>query len=335
MSGRMGARFWESVLAVVLLAGAVASEAQKPDALRLGVAGGVQPDVVSHYYWYAQSQGYYRKQGLDLTILPLQDDQVSIRALLAGEVDVAGCGCSAVLRAMEVGAALKIVGVIENRLDYTLIAKSDVKSPKDLAGRSLAVSAPGAISYQVPKLMIEAAGGDFRAVRVVSLGGTSSRAQALLVGSVDASVLTSLWVERLKSAETLHPIADATQIDLLSSCAATSDPVLREKRAAIERFLAAAIKGAQWGMGNPDKAAAESGKLLPDLKDGPRLLGATLKSFAAKKYWNTDAVISKASWDFTVKTLVESGDLKTPPSFEKYFAQEVAQAASARARETP
>ena len=294
--------------------------------LRLAVTGGIPPDVTAHHYWYSEEKGFFSKAGVTVKIIPVPDDQISLRGLAAGEFDVSETGCTAAMTAIEVGAPFRFIGAIEDKLDYSMIAVQDITKPSDLKGRSLGVSAPGAISYQVPKLLIEQDGGDFDSVKIVAVGGSSSRAKALINGTIDAGVVNSVWVARLAKYDNLHTIADATSLNLLFSCIITTEQMLKERRADLVAFLIGSLKGAKWGLDNPDQASSISQTLLPELDK--KLVSSTVQSFADRKYWNVSGVIDKPRWDFTNVTMVKSGDLVDAVQYDKYVDTDVLKEAS-------
>src|SRR5262245_41384589 len=107
---RSGLRAWMT-LGLVLAAAVALGPAPPPRAatpvgklvLALGTA---PPDLTCHYFYYALENGFYRDEGLELEIKPLVGDQAAVRALVAGEADVAWTGFAASLQAREAGAQL-------------------------------------------------------------------------------------------------------------------------------------------------------------------------------------------------------------------------------------
>ncbi len=305
-------------LLALLLAGCStgAADEQNTGPLRLAVTGGIPPDVTAHHYWYSQEAGFFDDAGVAVEVIPVSDDQISLRGLAAGEFDVSETGCTAAMQAIEVGAPIRFIGAIEDKLDYGLVAVSDITRPSDLEGRALGVSAPGAISFQVPKLLIESDGGNFDNVEVVSVGGSSSRAEALINGTIDAGVVNSVWVARLGAYEQLHTVADATSLDLLFSCMITTTKMIEERPDDLRGFLKGALDGARWGLENPNDAIEISKTLLPELE--PELISATVNSFAARQYWNTTGIIDRGTWQFTNGTMVDAGDLIQPLDYDQF-----------------
>lgn len=307
-------------LLVLLLAacgpGAADGDDVSAGPLRLAVTGGIPPDVTAHHYWYSEEAGFFEEAGVEVEVIPVSDDQISLRGLAAGEFDVTETGCTAAMQAIEVGAPIRFIGAIEDKLDYGLVAVRDITRPSDVEGRALGVSAPGAISFQVPKLLVESDGGDFDNVEVVSVGGSSSRAEALITGTIDAGVVNSVWVARLGAYDHLHTVADATSLDLLFSCIITTTDMIENRPDDLKAFLVGSLEGARWGLENTAEAIEISMSLLPELE--PELVSATVNSFAERGYWNVTGIIDPATWSFTNATMVEAGDLIEPLDYDQY-----------------
>jgi NitT/TauT family transport system substrate-binding protein len=289
--------------------------------IRLAVTGGIPPDVTAHHYWFSEEEGFFDDAGVEVEIIPVSDDQISLRGLAAGEFDVSETGCTAAMQAIEVGAPLRFIGAVEDKLDYGMVAVRDITSPSETEGRALGVSAPGAISFQVPKLLVEADGGDFDNVEVVSVGGSSSRAEALINGTIDAGVVNSVWVARLGDYDHLHVVADATSLDLLFSCIITTEKMIEERPDDLRAFLKGVLDGAKWGLTNTAEAMQISESLLPELE--PALITATVNSFADRGYWNTTGIIDRSTWDFTNTTMVDAGDLIESLNYDDFVVTDL------------
>jgi ABC-type nitrate/sulfonate/bicarbonate transport system substrate-binding protein len=131
-----------SLLLLFLAACSPGADEESAGPLRLAVTGGIPPDVTAHHYWYSQEAGFFDQAGVEVEVIPVSDDQISLRGLAAGEFDVTETGCTAAMQAIEVGAPIRFIGAIEDKLDYGLVAARDISRPRELEGRALGVSAP-------------------------------------------------------------------------------------------------------------------------------------------------------------------------------------------------
>jgi NitT/TauT family transport system substrate-binding protein len=92
-------------------------------------------------YYVAEAKGYYKKEGLDVTILPGGPNINVIQALLKNNADIGVSHLSAVLVARESGAPLVNIAQIFNRAGIMLACKksSGVNTTADLKGKTLGV----------------------------------------------------------------------------------------------------------------------------------------------------------------------------------------------------
>lgn len=331
MTARVRSRGLHSRLAgclftlLVCVSGAAAAQADK-----LVVAiGTAPPDLSLQTYYFAQANGFYKDEGVDVELMPLNGDATVMRAVIAGEADIgAGVGLAIPLRAVEAGAKLKVILATSPKMDYLLVTQKDIANVKQLEGRTIGISGPGAVSYQVPLLMMKAAGGDPDKVNFLQIGGSSARTLALIGKKIDGGVLNSSFASRTTKYDYLHVIADAAKDlpNFIYTVEVTTDRTLEQKRKAIQAFATATLRGARWAMQNPAAAAVISQKLLPNVPKAEILAG--LNHFAEVQFYNPDGLLSKAAWDFTVDALVQGKELKKKLEYSDYVVPEIANAAA-------
>src|SRR5438445_10751500 len=123
--------------------------------------------------YVAMEKGFFKKYGIDVEVVEFRGDNTHVKALLSGDIDM-----SINMGATEgiVGAAKKVpikLWVVTNPITpYHLIARREAGTTlQALMGKSVAVSGIGAISYHIPRIVIERIGLDpekFKYVAVVS-----------------------------------------------------------------------------------------------------------------------------------------------------------------------
>src|SRR4051812_16455184 len=93
-----------------------------------------------------RDKGYLGEQGLRPTFLTVSDGTKIISALIGGDADIcAGSGFSQVLPYIERGGKLKVLAGAEIQLLHLLFsARPEIKSLKDLEGRTIGVGQIGA-----------------------------------------------------------------------------------------------------------------------------------------------------------------------------------------------
>ena len=278
------------------------------------------PDPACHVYYYARDAGFFEKNNLELPITPITSGSNVTREVIAGEAEIGWVDGVSSLQAKQAGAAIMCIGSFSPLLDYQIVGRKEIKSMKDLSGRRIAIASIGGSTYTIPKVMIQRDGGDPSKVQWVSVGNSAARAQALVAGSFDATIVTTSYMPRLLSYPQFHQIADAGKVlpNFVYAWDIANSQTLKNKREAIIRFKKAVSQAAHWAYDNVVDAIKISQKLLPDLPKDET--AAAIRSFVERKYWSTTGEVPHKTLDFTVATLLESKQLKSPIKYEDFVA---------------
>ena len=135
---------------------------------------------------------YALKHGVTMTASVVAPEQAN-QIFASGRVNLLAYSptTAANLDVLGGGPAKAIVGT-QPINDYVIVANRDkVPTIASIAGKTLAVSAPGTISYTIPQLAFQKNGVDIQSagVKIIPVGGSSARVTALLSGKVDAAPL--------------------------------------------------------------------------------------------------------------------------------------------------
>ena len=264
-----------------------------------------------------------------MELRPIGAETMALRALVAAEGDVSWCGGISTLQAIAAGSKLKVLSAFTPKLDYLVVGNKDITSLKGFEGRSMAVSQVGAVSQLVPLLMMEQKGADPGKVQWLSVGASAARVQSLIAKRVDGAPLNSAFAARVLQYDFLHVVGDAVKDlpDFLYTWEVVAADAAERKRAALKSFVIATAKGCHFALTKPDEAAAISKKVLPDLP--PAELDAAARDFAKKRFFSTTGRLPRATWDFTVATLVKLGNIKQPVKYEDVVLSDIVDAAIA------
>ena len=144
-------------------------------------------------YLYAGRQlGYFKKRGIDLDISRGYGSMAANQAVSTGKFQMGGAQTGANLLAIMKGLDLRLVGTqgYDATLGVLVLEKASIKTPKDLEGRKIGVSAAGGDTPFLPAYC-QLAGVDFAKITVVQLDSKILE-QAAMSGVVDAIVVTGL-----------------------------------------------------------------------------------------------------------------------------------------------
>ncbi len=143
-------------------------------------------------FMMVSTRDFAAKQGLKLEISQFKDDQIALKALIAGELDSFEGGPQGVFAADSKGADTKILGCHWVVVPHGIYAKDNIAKVADLKGKSIAVSAPNSMPDMLARSALEKYGvvAD-KDVKLAAVGGDRDRYQALIGGVVDAAVISN------------------------------------------------------------------------------------------------------------------------------------------------
>lgn len=155
----------------------------------LSMTIGTQALTVQTYFpQLAEALGYFDDENLDVEVIIGESTAASTQALLGGSMD-AYFGGPEPLAANEQGASVRFVAAASEGSLWNLVTTKDIKSVKDLAGKTVAVSAVQSISALTVREALLANGVDPKTVKFLAAGGTGKRFAAIQAGQAAASPL--------------------------------------------------------------------------------------------------------------------------------------------------
>jgi NitT/TauT family transport system substrate-binding protein len=242
-------------MALLILAATAPVPAQAPRK-KLTLAMAVTPPNLVHLPPYlAKDLGYFKEEGLDVEIISFEGGIGSLRALLAGQADLALTSGDPPIVARAKGAPIRLVYASAPRLDAVLTVQGDIKELKDLKGRKIGIQEPNGFADIFSRRVLIRAGlkptdGDFIST------STAGRVPALFTGQVDTGVLhVEQAIRAIKRKPSLHNLINFWEVfpDALYQVFATSEKKLKEDPDAITGFVKAVMKATRFIYRNKEK----------------------------------------------------------------------------------
>ncbi|MBI2370067.1 MAG: ABC transporter substrate-binding protein [Deltaproteobacteria bacterium] len=198
-------------------------------------------------YFTAQGKGYYREEGLDVTIARGFGSGDTVKRLTARSDTFGSVAFFTAVQAVAEGAAIKVVGAGLGEGAGAIIAlkKSGIRTLKDLEGRTLATSPGNAFALQLPALF-RAAKIDASKVRTVDMD-IVLKSGALVAGKVDAIVglvAAEPAAFKVKGVE-VDVIEYRQYLKMLELSVTAHRDLVSQKPDLIRRFLRASYRGAR------------------------------------------------------------------------------------------
>jgi len=200
----------------------------------------------------AHKKGFIREEGIDAEIIRIPSPG-SLAALVNGDIDYYSA-ISPVVAAAVGGLPLKVVACYVPGSSNTLVARPEIKSVKDLKGKTIAVSPPGAGPNFMTKMVLKHFGLDPEIdVKFLYLGGDQRRQLIAMEQGLAAAGSLSPPLNYLAQKEGFVVLAKAYELFSYPVSGLTASiKKIRERPDEVKRVIRAGIKGNRYVRQNRD-----------------------------------------------------------------------------------
>ena len=227
-----------------------------------------------HAPWYAAlAEGYFREEGLEVSIIPSQGTAQTVQAVESGLANIAFVDVPSVVLARANGSRLKMVAVNYQKAPYAIFSLSNganVTEPKQLEGLTLG-SGAGSFTPKVIAGFMAQKGLDPAKLKITNIA-PPARASTLLSGQVPAIEFFVMAKPGLEAgakdahAELRTFLLSDHGLELYSNGLAVGEDYLGRNADTVKAFVRAGLKGWKFALANPQKAAEDETKYVPSLK---------------------------------------------------------------------
>ena len=222
------------------------------------------------FFLMSAKRGFAEKEGLKLELLEVKDDQIGLKALLAGELDSYEGGPQGVFAAASRGADVKILGCHWIVVPHGIYVTDTIKRVEDLRGKSIAVSSPGTMPEMLARSALAKYGIASNEVKLAAVGGDRDRYQALVGGVVEAAVISNEYQPIApKNIRLLVSGRDAVP-NFVRVCMVTTAKVLAARGEDAVRFVTAEIKALRYALSHRKETIALTMEASKAKADDPR-----------------------------------------------------------------
>jgi len=216
------------------------------------------------------TRDFAKKQGLKIEISQFKDDQLALKALIAGELDSFEGGPQGVFAADSKGGDVKLLGCHWIVVPHGIYATDKIAKVEDLKGKQIAVSAPNSMPDMLARSALAKFGVSDADVRLAAVGGDNDRYQALIGGVVDAAVVSNEYQPVApKNIHLLVAGRDAVP-NFLRVCLVSTAKKLAERGDDAIKFLAAEMSALRFALSHRDETIALTRELIHAKPDDPR-----------------------------------------------------------------
>jgi NitT/TauT family transport system substrate-binding protein len=310
-----------------------------PAAARRARAAGLLKQVTMTLDWIFQGpnvgfmvaadKGFYRDAGLDVAITSGKGSGSTAQLVGSKATQFGFADGYVVGNAVAKGMAIKTVGSVfrKNPAAIIVLADSGIASPKDLEGRTVAMTA-GSGQFQQWPAFAKGAGIDVRKVQIINID-PAGVGPALVTKKVDAiggyaqGYVPAIEIRGKKQVH-IFWFADYG-VTVVSNGIIVHDDLIKSDPQLVRAFVPPTIKGFLYGRQHPDEAVASVVKYLPTVD--PAIVRRELE--LSWKTWVTPDTKGKplgweaeADWASTVQVLRQYGGVATPPATSDLYTNE-------------
>ena len=214
-----------------------------------------------HAPWYvALGKGYFKDEGLNVTIMPSKGTADAIRTVATGGAELGFIDIPSLVASGSAGSAVKIVAANYQKPPYcifTLNPGANVTEPKQMAGLELGSST----ASFVPKIwaaFMEMNKVDSKTLKVVNIDA-ASRVPMLAAGkvqSIDQFLMSEPAIRRaVTTAKPVCLFAGDYGLEIYANSLGVSEDFLAKNPEVVKKFTRAALKGWKDALANPEEAA--------------------------------------------------------------------------------
>jgi NitT/TauT family transport system substrate-binding protein len=144
--------------------------------------------------------GFFKKYGFDnVELVFAEGDAKTVQAIISGGADVSAMGVGTVVSSQQTDIPLITVAMTATTLTDSIVAGPNIKTPADLKGKTLAISAFGGTSHGAALIGLQVLGLTPQEVTITQVGGQGARIAAVQAGSAAAAVVDVALDEEMKA----------------------------------------------------------------------------------------------------------------------------------------
>jgi NitT/TauT family transport system substrate-binding protein len=277
----------------------------------------------------AQEKGFYREAGLDVTVTSGKGSGTTAQLVASKATQFGFADGYATANGIAKGMAIKTIASVyrKNPAALIVLAESGIDSPKQLEGKTVAMTA-GSGQYQQWPAFAKGAGIDAGKIQIVNID-PAGVGPALVNQKVDAiggyaqGYVPAIEIRANKKVR-IFWFADYG-VTVVSNGIIVHEDLLNGDPELVRAFVAPSIKGFLYGRQHPEEAVALVKRYLPPAD--PAIVRRELE--LSWRTWVTPNTKGKplgweaaADWTSTAQVLKQYGGVAQPPPIEKLYTND-------------
>ena len=258
--------------------------------------------------YLAEGKGFFKDQGLSVTITSTGGDDKTFAAVISGDVHFGIADPTFVAIARAKGQPGKVIASIVNGVPFWGVTKNsevpEIENPKQLEGFTVATFPSPSTAFTLQKQMFETAGLKPQ-IRQAAFGALLPLLEA---GAVDIALELEPNVSTAvkQGARVVYSMAEMYG-DFAITGVTTRETLITENPDLVQKFVNAIQQAESYVHANPEATADFALKRFPNLDPG--IVAQALKRVIDSKTLPRNTVVSKTAWEKACQLRVDAGDL--------------------------
>ena len=257
MQQRFSLRMLALVVPAVLaaLAGSLPAAAQSvPTEVTFGI---LTPTAAEWPLYLAEAQGFYKDEGITLTIVQGASPPNVINMVSTNAVNLADNGCDSEIAAVSHGLPIKIIAPMFTVNPYSLVVVPSVKTWADLKGKAVMLGTKQDVTAIALNALAGAHNLKLDDFSIIIGGNSTARYAGLASGNVQGAMLAQPFDLLAESkGDTILATASDTIKNWVFTCVVANNDWASKNRPLVLKFLRALRRGIQYGYAHRDAAVA-------------------------------------------------------------------------------
>jgi NitT/TauT family transport system substrate-binding protein len=278
------------------------------------------------HLYAALDYGLFDKYGVKVEFVSIRGSGVALAALAADEIQFLYCAADATIPGISAGSDAKLIASPLVGLPWVMLARKDINLPEDLKGKSIAVTRAGDLTFRLARALLKKFNLSESDVTLRTVGGTGQVEpfNAMRAGIAEAALVTPPLDARGRrdGFNVIYRLNDLG-VPAIYSSLHTNARSLKERPAAIQKWVAALAESIHLVEKNPDKGKAAVSKALK-LNDTDALQSAY--DAYAKLLVNRRLLVPESSVAGVIDIAREQGTnvrRKAPEIIDNRFAEDL------------
>jgi NitT/TauT family transport system substrate-binding protein len=234
----------------------------------------------------AKGKGYFSEAGLDVSFAVGRGGVDVAKQVGAGNAPLGGIVADGPIMVRGNGVPVKIVAVFGGKGFMQLVVREDsgITKPADLKGKTLTVMSYQDTTFYALLGLLASAGLTQDDVNIQSAGPTGVWESVATGKSVGMAGVPD-WIPPVQAAGVKVRVIPTDEFfPHMAQGIAVSDQIIKEKPELVRKFVKAALRGMKDIMDDPDKAADDFVKFVPEWKGKEGAVKAALNYYAKLVY---------------------------------------------------